>query len=855
MTRTTSRHMPETVELPAARAPQLWDFLLNGPDPVEHEEPLGLLEVLLPWPVRVLLVLAASALAWSFADSGLGQQLSWGAQAGALALMGIVAGLWWQVLAADTVLALLWFLPFRAPQGAGRYWNLLHVITFANRQVGHLWALLVWLVLALAASAGLPVQVGGAVALLLLGPPLLNWLARRRFRVLELDGRSKTHGDLLWRRRIIIYGVTCVGWVWLAAGAPRQFWRLAPLIVAWGVGWALRVARHLWRNRKVSLEVEEEGERGPAQAARASFREGQAAAARQADGGGALLLPLALVAIVVFSFSQRRALDRSGRERRAEPAYASDACGRGSHPPLVADVGIFLLADAQVHERSGAPFPGQAEIAQVFVSSASRPVELDMLGPLSLRHFARVYAELNAQRVAAGQSRLGWAHLGDMADISCERELGRVRSELGAFGSRGPLAGIAVGNHEMSFEGSFHWSPHWDPACASGKLDKDATSQALSADFGPALARAGGELVRLSSPFGSPRGGSLSAVSPLGVARQGARQRGVLGVFLDSNDGRAFDWGMPGSVGSVSAEQLADVRSALTRVASAAGAAYSADPAYIIFSHIPYRDLASASRGRVADWLSELDGLGADLAAEPRVLAFISAHTHEASTERHCVGNRLLRQITVGSTTDPPQQAAVALVGADAEGRLALAVHALQAIERSPQLACGAEPRISAGVCQRVAHELNRAPACRAALGAGSDTETPRDCQDIEHSSSLSERFASLQSYAGPRSPDARRARDQRLARQLLACVCRGDVCKVPESPLDEDAYRLELDRAWEHPERRDELACLAWAAAATQAHKASEMSLGEALRCSFDDPSLPPERIYTAALEPAPCY
>jgi hypothetical protein len=54
---------------------------------------------------------------------------------------------------------------------------------------------------------------------------------------------------------------------------------------------------------------------------------------------------------------------------------------------------------------------------------------------------------------------------------------------------------------------------------------------------------------------------------------------------------------------------------------------------------------------------------------------------------------------------------------------------------------------------------------------------------------------------------------------------------------------------------REEELVCLAWAASTRQLHKAAAPSMGEALRCAFDDPTMPPERVTTATLENVPCY
>jgi hypothetical protein len=50
------------------------------------------------------------------------------------------------------------------------------------------------------------------------------------------------------------------------------------------------------------------------------------------------------------------------------------------------------------------------------------------------------------------------------------------------------------------------------------------------------------------------------------------------------------------------------------------------------------------------------------------------------------------------------------------------------------------------------------------------------------------------------------------------------------------------------------EAACLAWAASGRQAHKYRRVTMEEALRCTFTDPSLPAARETVATLDPASC-
>ena len=47
---------------------------------------------------------------------------------------------------------------------------------------------------------------------------------------------------------------------------------------------------------------------------------------------------------------------------------------------------------------------------------------------------------------------------------------------------------------------------------------------------------------------------------------------------------------------------------------------------------------------------------------------------------------------------------------------------------------------------------------------------------------------------------------------------------------------------------------CLAWAAADLQQHKAAGMTMADALRCAFDDPTLPAAQVTVASREDVPC-
>ena len=538
-----------------ARRGILWRSIVVGPDAVEAEEPEGHLEVLLSWPVRFLGVAAAFSATWFWRDSAIGQQIAWGLQIGALAAVAIVASFWLHVLVADSVMAAAWLLPFRPPEGRRRRWSLLHVIAFVNRQLGHIAALFVWILVSFGIWAWLPGQIGASFAVILLGTPVLNGLARIHVKnekgiaaraigfIFGTDGYSKFSGELLWRRRVLIYLATAVGLGVMVFAAPKQTLRLLPLILAISVGMAIRIVRHWQRRKRVREEVA--GEKTENVEARADFRREQARAARNADLFAPVLVLGGFMLLVGASYWHRQKLEDSLRTAFEDTESSSDGCARDRRGPETADISLFVLADTHMHALAGEPFPGQTELVAALIKKATRPLALEMLSAVPLKHFASVYARLKEDR-----PNMLWAYLGDMADLGCRSELERMYVLFKDFVRVGPLAGIALGNHEMSFQGSSHWSPYWNAACASEPARKDEVSRDIVKNFANEIERNKGEFLRLESSFLNFRGGSLSAVSPLGVVEQTGRTAGVIGVFLDTSDGKAFDKGMPGSVGA-----------------------------------------------------------------------------------------------------------------------------------------------------------------------------------------------------------------------------------------------------------------------------------------------------------------
>jgi hypothetical protein len=150
---------------------------------------------------------------------------------------------------------------------------------------------------------------------------------------------------------------------------------------------------------------------------------------------------------------------------------------------------------------------------------------------------------------------------------------------------------------------------------------------------------------------------------------------------------------------------------------------------------------------------------------------------------------------------------------------------------------------------------LRKEPACQRLLAAGANG-VPRDCQDLEHELAFGARLSAVRTYQGPRDALQRRELESNDAKLLLDCLCHGDPsCTPPSAPLQDESYRQIIDHVLANPQRQTELVCWAWAAGAMQAHKAAEMTLGEAMRCAFDDPTVPAERVSVATLEVTTCY
>jgi hypothetical protein len=330
----------------------------------------------------------------------------------------------------------------------------------------------------------------------------------------------------------------------------------------------------------------------------------------------------------------------------------------------------------------------------------------------------------------------------------------------------------------------------------------------------------------------------------------------VIGIFIDTSDGQAFDLGVAGLFGTFSREQAETANQAVDAVRAGAGADYQ-NPLYVIFMHHPLGETSPGSNSRLKQWIAALDGDGA------RVLGIVSAHTHEAQKHSHCIARRQIPEIVVGSTIDPPQEAALLTIGPAADGAVNLRVQTLPAVAR-PNKTCSAKaPTITARECQTVMAELRAHPDCAAVFRPAEVNSLGRDCSAIEHPMDVDQRLQLASRWTGPVDEADIEADQRARVKALLGCVCRRDKTKTetctPSSSaldLDDESYfnlvREELARS---PQREQELTCLSWAAAAVQRYKTAGMNFADALRCAFDDDSLAPAHDYIARLEVTPCY
>jgi hypothetical protein len=820
-------------------------FLVDGPDPPHPTRPPTLLQTLLPWPVRVLAVITLGLLAWNWSTTPLGRQLGGGLQYAGLVAVSLAISFWWWVFVVNMAFALAWlFWPLRFAGASPLLRWTSSALTFINRQIGHIEVLAVWIVLALVSADSLTTQTWMLASVLFLGEPVVNGLAR--LLPAPKVPMADSGDEIYWKRRPLFYLATFSGLAILALLAPRQWPKLIPGVLALALADAVRIVRHRRCSRALAGACDEDRTQ--------HLRFAQKAWSRHTDalfGPGLVLLGLASIAGLSL-WARHRYQDSlaSTTSSRGEPV---DYCLVSAPPAPDPEVAAFLVSDSQLHELHGNRFVGQMEFAEALVPVALRPVELDVLSASSLWRFATVYSTLAAERPA--DAPLWWGHLGDMADLSCRNEIDRAGRLLHERYDATAFAGVAPGNHDRAFTGNFFWSPYWDSACPSGRLEKELSDEILLRDWKAVVEKTHGRMSAVPNwsliSRVSGRGSALVTATPLGPTHHNGRRRGVIAIFLDTSDGQAFDLGVAGLFGTFSAEQARTADAVVSEVRDSAGADYE-DPLYVIFMHHPLDETSPWSNKRLSDWIGKLD------AGDPRVLGIVSAHTHEAQKHSHCIAEREIPEIVVGSTIDPPQEAALLTIGPVADGTAALRVQTLPVIARPGKTCSSRAPLITANDCQQVMAGLRGHKDCAALFRPADASALGRDCSVIEHPSEIEARLQLASRWTGPvDSQDI--AEDQRArTKALWSCICRDNACTPSPTvlALDDESYSALLrEQLGSSVEREKELTCLAWAGAAVQRYKSTGMRFADALRCAFDDDSLAPARDYISRFEVTPCY
>jgi hypothetical protein len=495
------------------------------------------------------------------------------------------------------------------------------------------------------------------------------------------------------------------------------------------------------------------------------------------------------------------------------------------------DAALFLVSDTQLHELRGARSGVHLELIDSIVPVAVRPIQLDLLSAATLEHFRYVYrrlAQLNKYR-----SVLQWAHLGDLGDLGCKTEINRALGYLERFEDdprRRSLAGIAPGNHDSTFVGNFTWHPDWRDACTStiaawsdkevGRSDKGWLNQRLH------------DVLRAEPPADSPNlladtstvhliahplSNALEAVG-LGphktalmteatLAQEHDGHPPIAGIFFDTSDFTTQDIGLAGAEGSISTEQIELAQKIIARHDKAR---------FVFFLHHTVAELSAVAKER-------FEALAKPLVERDRLLLVISAHTHVAAVRPMMIANKLIHEIVVGSTIDPPQEVALLEIGASRTNRYGARLRTIQAITRTS----------STSVMPELAESAIVPCTCRRLLGDTLDV-TGQTCPLPDHPlSEACKRAFRETERPGIRAKDPRQVKSEQQApaAALLECL---ELATRPK-PLDDPKLFDILDEAITQGTRLEAMVCLAWAASTEQGHKRSLWGFGHGWTFGFD--------------------
>jgi hypothetical protein len=583
-------------------------------------------------------------------------------------------------------------------------------------------------------------------------------------------------GPPRWSRLLVPAAVTLAGVALVISVDWRQWRQLAPLVALVLAGLVPRTAWSLWKGRLLHADSTSDSS-WPHLVDR-------------------LVMAAALTALVIVPLRALKLGHRASLENRLHRTHHWQSCAenKAGEPAF----SLFIVADSHFHaldgERSG--FHLDAVDAEIPVSV--RPVELDLLSSVTLRAFADVYQGLRQSRPG-----LEWVHLGDSADIGCASEIDRFVALAPRFGL-GELAAAVPGNHDGAFLGNLAWHPDWDAACHGGRSS-------------PAFARErlAGLMPQRKDRVVSHPDKFLATVTALG--KIGAED--VVGVFLDTTDVPRDRVGIAGVQGGISDAQLEWVQETLEQFPAGR---------VLVFGHHPVDQWTRLSRKR-------LDRLALSLGN--RLWGLVSAHTHLAAMRRQQVGGQTVPELIVGSTLDPPQEAALLEGGLD--GHLTLLT--LPAVRRE-EMTCpdDAAGTVSAQTCRQVFAELRQSKACEPLFGTGGSRggsggggvdagvrlQTSPECEKTV--AAWAPLLEPGRGHAA--SPEELDCIQEVRAQQLLSCL--GASTSDP-APLHDPSLSQRVLAASERDP--DSWVCLSWAASVLQSHKREHWSYAQAIDFCLD--------------------
>ena len=454
-----------------------------------------------------------------------------------------------------------------------------------------------------------------------------------------------------------------------------------------------------------------------------------------------------------------------------------------------AEVAIFLVSDNQFRALHGDTI-AHAPLVSALVSVALRPVELDLLSVAAIDHFARVYRDIQGYTKANMPNlELRWAHLGDFGDLACRSELARLDGRAACFG-HDTMAGLAPGNHDSHFTGNFGWHPDWSNLRAC-RGDGPVTH---SDDLVPLLHRA----LRPCAPIidRSPEEGDFFA-SAADLGTVGPTP--VIGLFVDTSDFAGFSFGAAGVQGEITRAQKLWLIEAMGDTSLV-----------LLFMHHPYEELSTVGQSRIDD-IAQVAG--------NRLLAIVAGHTHQSQYRLPVIADRSVPEFIVGSTTDPPQEAALLTIRKGTRGATArLRFQTIPAVARTDQ---GCQPpAITAATCESILDEIERFCECRPLFPSVEGT-----CEHPNPTSQGDVVTADLDPL------EAQQRRVDNRARALFDCTERvaGDAVEhwtsrfVDPPTRERDPYRGFRDDCSDRGDpsnstrRHEELVCLGWVASILQ--------------------------------------